>query len=482
MRNTIITYIGFGIGAVNTLVFYPHFLGDKLYGLTSYVLATANVIMPVMAFGVHNTLVRFFSKYESEQEKNGFLTYVLLLPLLLILPICALLYFGYDPIALRFSRKNPEIYDYFWQIPIIGFCMGYFEIFYAWAKVHLESVFGNFVREILLRVMISLGLTGVFLGWYAPGFFVNLTLGIYLVSALTMMIYAFRIRPFSPEFRFPVNHRDVFKYSLFIILSGSIANVLLDLDKTMIADYVEVENIAYYSVAIFIATVISVPARAMHQITYPITARLMAEGKQEELNDLYKKSSITLQVAGGLIFVGILVNVRQLYELLPPEYGAGLFSVFVIGLSKYFDLILGNNNSIIFNSRYYKAVLLLGVMLAVVMVLLNLWLIPLYQIDGAAAATLISIALYSLAKLLFVVLKMKLFPFSKSTLYSFGILIVTFLMFYFWEFPMHPVVGIGLKSVLVTLVFVGLHYVLKVSSEVNELLRLGFGMLKRRKA
>jgi O-antigen/teichoic acid export membrane protein len=37
------------------------------------------------------------------------------------------------------------------------------------------------------------------------------------------------------------------------------------------------ENIAYYSVATYIALVISVPSRAMHQIVYPITAKLMHE-------------------------------------------------------------------------------------------------------------------------------------------------------------------------------------------------------------
>ena len=54
----------------------------------------------------------------------------------------------------------------------------------------------------------------------------------------------------------------------FIILSGSVANMLLDIDKTMINQYIKIENIAYYSVAVFMAIVISVPSRAMHQITY----------------------------------------------------------------------------------------------------------------------------------------------------------------------------------------------------------------------
>ncbi len=231
--------------------------------------------------------------------------------------------------------------------------------------------------------------------------------------------------------------------------------------------YINIDNIAFYSVAIFIATVIAVPSRAMHQITYPITAKLMSENKHEELNELYKKSSITLQVIGGLILVGILVNINQLYTVLPKGYGEGIAVVFLIGISKYFDLILGNNNSIIFNSKYYRAVLFLGLFLVFLTVSLNMIFIPLYGLNGAAIATLISITLYSLSKLLFVVLKMELFPFTKNTIVALGLAIVTFGVFYYWDFSFHPFVNIVLKSILVTIFYLGLSYYLKISSDIN---------------
>lgn len=476
IKNTIITYIGFAIGAANTLFMYPHFLGKDFYGLTGFVLSFANVIMPLMAFGVQNTLVKFFSGYQSDEEKNGFLSYLLLLPLMVAIPVLGVCFFAYEDIAGYFATKNAFIYDYFWQIPLIGLFMGYFEIFYAWVKVHLESVFGTFAREILLRLLITAGLFAVYSGWISAGYFVNLTLVIYFAITVVMMVYAFSIRNFKLHVDFPVNRKAVFKYSVFIILSGSVANMLLDLDKTMMGKMIDIDNIAFYNVAIFIATVISVPARAMHQIAYPITARLMNDGKFDELNDFYKKSSITLQIIGGLVFVGILVNIRQLYLLLPPEYSQGIFTVFVIGFSKYLDLILGNNNSIIFNSRYYQSVLFLGLALACVQVLLNLYLIPLMLIDGAALATLISIALYNLAKLLFVVVSMKLFPFTVKTLYSFGILAVTFGLFYFWDFGFHPVVNILLKSILMTGLYVLANYKLKLSDDFNRVVDV---LLKR---
>ena len=165
---------------------------------------------------------------------------------------------------------------------------------------------------------------------------------------------------------------------------------------------------------------------------------------------------------------GILVNIKQIYEFLPDEgYDKGLFVVFTIGLSKYFDVILGNNNSIIFNSKYYKMVLFLGVLLVFVVVGLNFIFIPMYGINGAALATLIAIGMYSLAKLLFVVLKMKLFPFTKNTIVSLVLAMITFLVFYYWDFSFHPFVNIVLKSILVTIFYLGLSFYFKVSSDIN---------------
>ena len=151
IKNTIITYIGFIIGAANTLFMYPHFLGEKYYGLTGYILSSANVIFPLVAFGVHNTLIKFFTHYKTNQEKSSFLTFVLVLPLLLIIPILIIGSFFYDEIAGFLSGKNPIVYNYVWQIPVIGIFMGYFEIFYAWVKVHLQSVIGGFIKEILFN-------------------------------------------------------------------------------------------------------------------------------------------------------------------------------------------------------------------------------------------------------------------------------------------------------------------------------------------
>lgn len=485
LKNTIITYIGFGIGGFNTIYLYPVFLGAAYYGLTNYIVSSANVIMPLFAIGMQNTLVKFYSQYQTHEERSRFLSFTVLFPLLFIIPLCLIGFIFFDDIVFFLSKKNLIVKNYIWLIPFIGVSMAYFEIFYAWLRVHMHSVFGNFIKEVALRLASLFLLIAVYYGWMSVEGFVYATAIVYFLALLVTMFYAFSIQPPSFQFTIPDNAKDILVYSFYIILSGSVANLLLDGDKMILNQYMIIDNIAFYSVATYIALVISVPSRAMHQIVYPITAKLMHENNHDEMNSLYKKTSINLQVVGGLVMLGIFVNINMLYEIIiaglkdPAEkelYLSGITVVFMIGLSKYFDLILGNNNAIIFNTKYYRAVLFLGVFLVFLTVVLNMIFIPIYGIIGSAFATLLSITLYSVAKLLFVVKRLHLYPFTKQTLYSIYLTAVLFVVFYFWDFPFHPIIAIGLKSILVTIAYVYLNYKFVISVQINEVID---GVLKK---
>jgi O-antigen/teichoic acid export membrane protein len=467
IKNTVITYFGFGIGAINALFLYTNFLGKTHYGIVAFVLSAANIMMPLMAFGVHNTLIRFYSRCKSEEEREKFLSFMLWMPLLLIVPVSLITWFFYNEISFWIIRENPTVEPFLWMIPIIGICMGYFEIYYAWVKVHMQSVFGNFISEVVVRILVMLLLFAVYFDFIGRDTFVYSLAGAYGLQLLAMKIYAAYVRMPKLRFSIPHNVKEIFGYSFFIILSGSVAVLLLDFDKVMIPAYEDISSNALYSVAIFIATVIAVPSRAMLQIIYPITAKLMSEEKYDELNDLYKKSAINLQVFGGLIMLGIFVNINEMYKLIPGEYSGGILVVFLIGLSKFSDLILGNNNAIILNTKYYRAVLFFGLLLVLMMVALNMVLIPIYGITGAALATLISILVYNAIKLFFVVWKMNLYPFSINTLKSFVIILLVFAVFYFWDFKFRPIINIMLKSVLISLIYIYVNYKLVISAEIN---------------
>src|SRR6056297_116007 len=109
-QNTVTTFVGFAFGAVNTLFLYTNILEPKYYGLVTFILATGAILMPLMAFGIHNTIIKYYS-VQSERNKNGFITLMLLSPLMILAALSLLTWAFYEPIALFLSKENPIVKD-----------------------------------------------------------------------------------------------------------------------------------------------------------------------------------------------------------------------------------------------------------------------------------------------------------------------------------------------------------------------------------
>ncbi|NRB82946.1 MAG: oligosaccharide flippase family protein [Winogradskyella sp.] len=471
-KNTISTYLGFGLGAINTLFLYTNFLTDEYYGLVAFLLSAANIMMPFMAFGVHNAIIKFYSSFKTKQSIDSFLTLMLLLPLLVIIPAVFIGYLSYESIAILLSGENPIVKDYLWHILVLAITMAYFEIFFSWAKVQMKTVFGNIMKEIFHRLCIMVLLIAVYLKWITVKDFILALVGVYVLRMLIMKLYAFSV--WSPKFQF-INFegfRSIFKYALLMIIAGSVAMLILDIDKFMIGLLLaHIEQVAYYSVAIFIATVIAVPQRSMHQIMMPLTAKYLNENNAEALEDLYKRSSLSLMVVSGLIFLLIVVNINALYDILPTEFTGGLFVVLIVSLAKLYDNSLGNNNAILFNSDYYFMVLLFGIGLAIMAILLNLIFIPIYGIEGSAIATFLAVFMYNTIKILFVKQKFNMLPYSIHSLKLIGILLVLSMSFYFWDFQFYAILNISIKSILISGLYICIIYKLNVSDDVSQLIK-----------
>ena len=284
------------------------------------------------------------------------------------------------------------------------------------------------------------------------------------------MLYAFNLYFPKITFSLPSNYKEIFKYSLYIILAGSAGAILLDIDKVMIPSKEEIALAAYYSVAVFIGTAIEAPGRAMLQILQPLTSKAINENNFTEINKLYKQSSINLLLVCGLFFLLVNLNIQELFKLLPQEYSGGKWVVLMISGAKLYKMYLGINGEIIMNSKYYKMLLPLAIGMALSVILLNDWLIDLYSTDGAAISTLVVILFFSTIKLWYVKRKFSITPYSKKTGQLIVLILLVFVSFYFWNFLFHPIVNIILKTVLISVIYLFTVIKLEISLDINKLL------------
>ena len=480
-KNTIFIYLGFLVGGINTLFLYTRFLEDTYYGLVTFLLATSNLLMPLIAFGINHTIIKFFSSYFTKNEQDKFLSSVLFLPLLIAIPLGFLGVEFYEQLSNYLSVENPIIKEYTFVIYLVAFTCAYFEVFYAWAKVQLHSVFGNILKELWNRVVVMLLLFAVYFGWITKPEFIYYLTGFYFLRMFVMMIYAFRLYFPKLTFSLPENFNEIIRYSFYIILAGSAGAIILDIDKFMIPGKEEISKAAYYSVAVFIGSFIEAPSRAMLNILQPLTSKTLNEDNLHEVGSLYKKSSINLLLISGFFFVLINANVHQLFNLLPESYAGGELVVFMISFLKMYNGFLGNNGAIINNSKFYKITLPISLTMAFSVCFLNKLFY--YELDlgtdGLALATLIVIFFANTFKLYFVKKKFLITPFTDKTLKMFLIIMGLYLGFNFWDFPIadvyffklpiHPAINIVLKSLLIIPIYLFLVIKLNISPEIKNL-------------
>ncbi|MBJ2176438.1 polysaccharide biosynthesis C-terminal domain-containing protein [Aureibaculum sp. A20] len=469
--NTLILFLGFAIGGINVLFIYTHFLHEDYYGLNTFLLSTANILSPLMVLGMQHTIIKFFTSFQTKYEQDQFLTSALVMPLFIIIPLGFIGAYTYESIANWLSVENAIIKPYTYLIFLTAIFIGYFEVFYSFSKVQYQSVFGNFVKEMFARISATFLLFAVHFKWITEEQFIYAIAIVYALRMVIMMIYAFTL--YKPDFifKFPKNSREILSYSFYIILAGSASGILLDIDKFMIPQLEQIAEVAYYAVGIYIASVIAIPSRAMQQIINPLTAKELNNNNLEEVLSLYKKSSITLLVAGGLLFLLINLNIQDLYALInKPEYAVGGMIVLMISISEMYKLALGTNGAILTNSDHYRVFFYFSIAMALSVIFLNKWLIVILGIDGAALATLIVVLVFSTIKIIYIQVKMNMQPFTNKTIVILIVILVLFFAFYFIDLPFHAMVNMIIKSITVTVIYTLTVYKFRISEDVNGLI------------
>jgi O-antigen/teichoic acid export membrane protein len=282
------------------------------------------------------------------------------------------------------------------------------------------------------------------------------------------MIYSFIINKPKISFSFKKDFKEIFRYSFLILLSGAASSIILDIDKSMLSSILTVENVAYYSVAIFIAAVIEIPGRAMFQILSPIVAEVINKNNKKKLKYLLKKSSTNLVLISSLFFLIINLNLNDFYEMLNQEgYSKGIPIVIVVSFAKLYSMSIGCVNNIITNSKYYYYIFWFSIISSVLAVMLNLYLIQDYGIIGAAYATFLVILIMNSLKLYLVKIKFKIHPYSYDTLKIAILTTFIYVIFFNLKLTFEPVISIAVKSTLILILYTLAAYIFKLSNDVN---------------
>ncbi len=486
VKNSIYFYIGLMFGTVSTIILYPNAFNEypEHLGLLQIIVAYSIVISTFSFLGAPKTLIRFFPKVKN---KNQLITLSFLIPVIGFL-LVLLFYCLFKESFLEFlkpaSTEISELRSYnllklnFHLVFFMVAFLSFFEVLSSLSRSLLNATIPIFLREFFLKGMNILLL---FLHWYNYinfQTFLNMYISLYLVMIIILSITIFRKFNYKIDFKFDeIESKKLLLFGLYVLAGGASAILVSKVDIMMIGKLIGYKEVAFYTVAFFIGNVIRVPARAIGSIATPLIAKAWEKNNIKEIKEIYIKSSINQLLFGGLIFLGVWLNIDDGLSLLPLKFQGGKLVVLFIALSQLFNVMTGVNGVIIVNSKHYKFDLYANFLLLCITLYAN-WIFiletsPLANYDivginGAAFATALSILIFNIIKMIFIYRKMKIQPFTFNTLKSIILISIVYLFISYISFPENVLYSLVLRFLLLFALYIPLMLIFKISEDVNK--------------
>lgn len=476
VSGTIYTYSGAILGFVTVALLFPRFLSTEQIGLLNILISYSLIFSLFASLGFNAVTSRLFPYFRNpENQHNGFLFVALSVTALGILftMVGIWLYWKIGMPAKEFV--SPLFYQYYWfLIPLVVFTT-LFQLFDHYNKVLYNATRGIFLKELFTRILVLLFILAFYFSLVSYHQFVGLYIVAYSVPAAIIFFLLLKEKEvsFRPQLYFidKALRKNIIEVSLFGILIGATGMITINIDRIMIESLMGAEglsSVGVYSTAFFFGTIIVLPSRALNKISSAIVADAFRDKDLNTIQKIFQKTAITQYIVGALLFVGIWVNIDNVFVILSDKFIDGKYVIFFIGLSYVSDMLAGAGSNILSLSKHYKMQTVFMFVMAVLIIVTNLIFIPTYGIVGAAFASFLSKLSVNFFRFIFLYKKYTLQP------YTFKFFVVTiiagfaFIVGYYVPVSGNIVVDIAFKSVPTGLVFFVLILITKCSEDINE--------------
>lgn len=484
IQNTLISYVGIGLGFISSILLFPNILQPDQFGLTRLLISISLICVQFSQLGMKNIIIRYFPYYQhSVESRYRLLTLALGVAAAGFIAFCALLFLFQDSLVEYYSDHGDLFADYVLYLIPLAFAILFFEVLNSYVRALKDSTTGSYVNEILVRIFIIILLILYYFGWFSFREFMILFVGSYCIQPVYMLIYLARHRHLAFSFPFQKETKRLYKgmsvYGAYSLLGGLAILMVGNIDIIMVGSMVDLSSTAVYAIAFYMGSVIAVPQRSINKIAAPILADFIKEKRYPEINELYKRTALNQLVAGSLIYVGIWANLHNIIDLLPDEYSGIYWVVVILGLAKLFDMATGINGHIIINSKHFRFDLYTNILLVILTISTNYWLIPIFGITGAATATAISIFIYNFVKFIFVWIKFSMQPFQWNAAWVIGIAAICLGLSEWIPYMLNFYVDLLVRSLIIAAVFTMAILAFKISADVNNLVRNSLGKIQQ---
>tara|TARA_B100000989_G_scaffold297179_2_gene282206 strand:+ start:78 stop:1370 length:1293 start_codon:yes stop_codon:yes gene_type:complete len=371
-------FIKFGI-----TIFTSRFLGAEGRGIFVLVNQIVGIANTFISISCGEGLIYYLNKSQNYKKKIFFITIFLILVFSLISSIIL--------ISLNILFSN-EIIDIKYKIIVLALVVPVMTEYFLYSVLKGLKLFSNYNKiSILTRTILFLLICSSILvkGDVTLNCLIFYTIG-YFLNLIIYFVYFFKITVKKLYYKSKDLYK-VIKYSSKIHLINFITELEYKIDNFIIVFFLDLKAVGIYSIAVTITQLVFYVTNSINNIVFPyVSSNLKIIKKDEVILDM-----VTLSFTSAIIILFPLVLAG--FYIFPFIFGAEFLESYYIFLILAFGILAESISRVIITwfkgLNKTKELLNISVSCIILNIILNLYLIPILGLKGAAISSVVTYTL-----------------------------------------------------------------------------------------
>lgn len=446
-------------------------LGAEQYGLFSIALGVFSLLIIFCLMGLGEGIVRFISFYKGKSDERrvkGVITSTLKITLVLSIIFAFSLFTLSNWVAVTFFH-NADLSLLFkvfaFALPLDALRSIFIGAFKAFQKVEYE-VYAKSIAENLTKVILTFII--IYMGFGVVGAAIAYVLSIFISFVLSFYFLEKKVFPVLKTKIVSIkNNKELIVYSFPLLFTGFAISIIQWTDTLMLGHFRTLAEVGIYNVAWPTCTLLYLFPYAIRTLFVPVLSELYAQKKMDIFKDVFKITVKWIVIVESIILIVLVIYSQQIIGILfGAEYVKDKISIlgYSFALSAFtliilsFGRVLGDylvparDTLLVVNKT--KLIFFNTAICAIINVVLNYILIPVYGLIGAAIASGIAYTVLAVLHTVQIAAITKITPFKSGSIKALAIsLVLLVLMIIFKFYTITNIFYIIVSSILVFSVY-----------------------------
>jgi len=457
------TILGIFLAMINQILL-GRFLGVESYGLFYLAFSIISVFVPFSQWGICGSLPQYLPFHYSRGEKDVMKSAIHFSELLILctsIIFCIIIYLFSDELAKEIFHNSElsAVLKYFaFALPLISLNNLMEAIVRSFKAVKYKVALFD-VGIWLIRITIFVPF--IVMSYSLFGAIVSVVIANFIIFVIAFFLIGKKIFPNQSKYQKVAVAKKLLIFSWPIAIAAIITLFLTKTDVLLLGYYFSSTEVGIYMPALLTAQYVILFGTPFAYIFLPVVSELFGKVKMESVESLFKSASKWIFLMALPVFIYILLFPKEIISVLyGAEYSRGYFALIILATGISMNAFTGISGGILVGSGHTKLNLTVEIIAAITNVSLNVILIPLFGIIGAAIGTSASFFSRNIASLAFVYKINKIHPFNKKYVGVVFSGLIVFVVFYLFKNLVFSSISSSLFIIPAGILLLGLYIML----------------------